>query len=274
MLTHWSYVFLALTHWYGPLCLPHSMAVVPTHAGRPYNSSPHLRHIWSVNWASIGSGYGLSPVRRQAITWTSAGLFWTEPLGANFSEIWIEILTFSFKNMHLKMSSAKNGSHLVQGDELTMSTVLWGWLECPGHCAGVTRMLLGNTGLCHYGRSPFLSMAEQRLIQKEKMLHMKYLLILSYAVWEEDFTYEISLQIILAIGRWYFICNNFSHWLRPRPATHRKQAPDLQHFLDTIYFWCLTVMFGSDKYWAQYMWQQNCHNDNSWFSGSASYIHT
>ena len=191
MLTHWSYVFLALTHWYGPLCLPHSMAVVPTHAGRPYNSSPHLRHIWSVNWASIGSGYGLSPVRRQAITWTSAGLFWTEPLGANFSEIWIEILTFSFKNMHLKMSSAKNGSHLVRGDELTMSTVLWGWLECQDIVRGSQE--------CCWGIQAFVTMEGARfylwlsnvsakkrrcyiwnifsfcLTQNEKILHMKYL---------------------------------------------------------------------------------------------------
>ena len=30
-----------------------------------------------------------------------------EPLGTNFSEILIKILTFSFKKMHLKMSSAK-----------------------------------------------------------------------------------------------------------------------------------------------------------------------
>ena len=28
----------------------------------------------SVNWVSIGSGNGLSPVRRQAITWANAGL--------------------------------------------------------------------------------------------------------------------------------------------------------------------------------------------------------
>ena len=61
----------------------------------------------SVNWIIIGSGNGLSPVRRHAITWTNADLLSTGLLGTSFSEIWIGILSFSFKKMHLKMSSAK-----------------------------------------------------------------------------------------------------------------------------------------------------------------------
>ena len=55
----------------------------------------------------IGSDNGLSPGRRQAIIWTNAGILLIEPLGTNFSEILIGIPTFSFKKMHLKMSSAK-----------------------------------------------------------------------------------------------------------------------------------------------------------------------
>ena len=55
----------------------------------------------------IGSDNGLSPDRRQAIIWTNAGLLLIGPLETNFSEILIEILTFSFKKMHLKVSSAK-----------------------------------------------------------------------------------------------------------------------------------------------------------------------
>ena len=43
----------------------------------------------------IGSDNGLSPDRRQAIIWTNAGLsLLIGPLGTNFSEILIEILTF------------------------------------------------------------------------------------------------------------------------------------------------------------------------------------
>ena len=55
----------------------------------------------------IGSDNGLSPARRQAIIWTNAGILLITPLGTNLNEILIEILTFSFKKMCLKVSSAK-----------------------------------------------------------------------------------------------------------------------------------------------------------------------
>ena len=55
----------------------------------------------------IGSNNGLSPSRRQAIIWTNVGLLLIGTPGTNFSEISIEIYTFSFKKMHLKMSSGK-----------------------------------------------------------------------------------------------------------------------------------------------------------------------
>ena len=54
--------------------------------------------------AIIGSDNGLSPDRRQAIIWTNAGILLIGPF---FSEILIGIQTFSFKKMHLEMSSAK-----------------------------------------------------------------------------------------------------------------------------------------------------------------------
>ena len=41
------------------------------------------------------------------IIWTNAGILLIRPLGTNFSEILIEIHTFLFKKMHLKMPSAK-----------------------------------------------------------------------------------------------------------------------------------------------------------------------
>ena len=44
---------------------------------------------------------------RQAIIWTNAEVLLIGHLGTNFSEILIEIKTFSFKKIHLKMSSAK-----------------------------------------------------------------------------------------------------------------------------------------------------------------------
>ena len=66
-----------------------------------------VTHICVSKLTIIASDNGLSPDRRQAIIWTNAGILFIGPLGTNFSEILIEILTFSFKKMRLKMSSAK-----------------------------------------------------------------------------------------------------------------------------------------------------------------------
>ena len=71
-----------------------------THWGR-------MTHICVDNLTIIGTYNGLSPYRRQPIIWTNDGILLIGPLGTNFSEISIAIVTFSFKKMHLKMLSAK-----------------------------------------------------------------------------------------------------------------------------------------------------------------------
>ena len=71
-----------------------------THWGR-------VTHIGVSKLTIIGSDNGLSPGRRQAIIWTNAGILLIGPLGTNFNKIFIEIHTFSFKKIHLKMSSRK-----------------------------------------------------------------------------------------------------------------------------------------------------------------------
>ena len=72
------------------------------------NSCPTWWRIYaSINWDSIGSDNGLSPIRRQAIIWTNAGLLWIRPEETNVSEILFKIQNFSFTKMHLKISSAK-----------------------------------------------------------------------------------------------------------------------------------------------------------------------
>ena len=71
-----------------------------THWGR-------VTHICVAYLTIIASDNGLSPSRRQAIIRTNAGLLLIGPLGTNFNENLIEILTFSFKKMRLKMSSGK-----------------------------------------------------------------------------------------------------------------------------------------------------------------------
>ena len=75
-----------------------------------YPISPPSDAYMSVNWIGISPGNGLSPVRRQAITWTSDGLLSIEPLGTNFSEIWMEIQKIyihenAFKNVVCKMAA-------------------------------------------------------------------------------------------------------------------------------------------------------------------------
>ena len=78
-----------------------SIRIHLTHWGR-------VTHICVGKLISIGSDNGLSPERRrQAITWTNAGILLIGPLGTNFSENLIEIQTFSLKKIRLKMLSAK-----------------------------------------------------------------------------------------------------------------------------------------------------------------------
>ena len=75
-----------------------------------YNSLTHwgrVTHICVGNLTIIDSDNGLSPGRRQAITWTNVGILLIGTLGTNFSEMLIEIHTFSFKKTNLKMSSGK-----------------------------------------------------------------------------------------------------------------------------------------------------------------------
>ena len=71
-----------------------------THWGR-------VTHICVSKQAIIGSDNGLSPARRQAIIWTNAEILLIWPLGTNFIENLIKLLTFSFTKMRLKVSSAK-----------------------------------------------------------------------------------------------------------------------------------------------------------------------
>ena len=71
---------------------PKPMVTQSTHGGR-------VTHICVSKLTDIGSDNGLSPGRRQAIIWTSAGILWR----TKFSEILSEITPFSLKKMHLKM---------------------------------------------------------------------------------------------------------------------------------------------------------------------------
>ena len=62
-------------------------------------------HISISNLNISGSDNGLSPSRCQAIIRTNAEILLIEPLGTSFSEIFIRIHAFSYKKMHLNMST-------------------------------------------------------------------------------------------------------------------------------------------------------------------------
>ena len=89
------------------------MGCVLTHWGR-------VTHIRVGNLTTIASDNGLSPGQRQVIIWTNAGILLIRTLRTNFSEILSTIHAFSFKTMHLKMSSAKWRSFC-----LSLNVLIW-----------------------------------------------------------------------------------------------------------------------------------------------------
>ena len=64
-------------------------------------------HIYVSKLTIIGSDNGLSPGQRKAIICNNTGILLIGPSETSFKEILVNILTFSFKKMHLKMSSGK-----------------------------------------------------------------------------------------------------------------------------------------------------------------------
>ena len=70
---------------------PQRRKFVLTHWGR-------VTHIYVSKQTIIGSDNGLSPGQRQAIIWTNVGILLIGPLGTNFSDILMEMYSFSFKN--------------------------------------------------------------------------------------------------------------------------------------------------------------------------------
>ena len=93
--------------------------MILTHWGR-------VTHICVGKLTTIGSNNGLSPERRQAITWTNVGILLIGPLGTNVSEFLSGIQTCSFKETHLKLSSPKWRPFCLGLDVLIMAS--WhGW---------------------------------------------------------------------------------------------------------------------------------------------------
>ena len=109
---------------------------VLTHWGR-------VTQICVSKFTIIGSDNGLSPIRRQAIIWTKAGILLIRTLGTNFSEIEIQIQTFSNKKMHLKMSPGKCRPFCL-GLNVLMTSVM-------RFCANLSRKPLYRLRVTAYG---------------------------------------------------------------------------------------------------------------------------
>ena len=117
-----------------------------------------VTHICVGKLTSIASDNGLSPGRRQVIIWNIAGIMLIRPLGTNFSEILIEIQTFSLKKIRLKMSSAKCRPFCLGLDVLTHCSLvkLYGDVGQGQHCLRQLTIAWDNVDpdLCHHMASP------------------------------------------------------------------------------------------------------------------------
>ena len=85
------------------VCTDPCVTLALTHWGR-------VTHICVIKLAIIGSDNGLSPERRQAITWTNAGILLIGPLGTNLCENFnqnsnISIQENAFENVFCEMAA-------------------------------------------------------------------------------------------------------------------------------------------------------------------------
>ena len=95
----------------------------------PFYYLDRAKHICVSKLTIICSNNGLSPGRHQAIIWTNAEILLIGPLRTNLSEMLIEIYTFPFRKMHLKMSFGKWRS-------FCLGLNVWGGWGCEVSCGG------------------------------------------------------------------------------------------------------------------------------------------
>ena len=93
-----------------------------------------VTHIYVDKLTIVGSDNGLSAGQCQAIM-TNDGILLIGPLGTNFSKILIEIQTFSFKKMCLKVSCGKWRPSCFGLNVLTHCGLVmpWGFIELGHH---------------------------------------------------------------------------------------------------------------------------------------------
>ena len=120
-----------------------------------------MTHICISQIIIIGSESGLSPDWCQAIIRNNDGILLFGPLGRNFSEISVEIYSFSFKKMHLKMSGKWRPSCLglnVLTTRASVATAQVSSCSWVNHTKGwvTTRITLSHKS--HNAQIPYLTM--------------------------------------------------------------------------------------------------------------------
>ena len=208
-----------------------------------------MTHICVGNLTIIGSDNGLSPDRRQAIIWTNAGLLLIWPLGTNFIEILIEILTFSFKKMRLKVSSAKRRPFCLGLNVLShpdhrrlwyksaipyIGTYILKCIQTKGFCIN-NRLLIG-----WYKFSQFLR--EYGVMTSKQIANKSRIYIIFVATWEKSkanglwvrYYWLINLKTYAAVGWCTLFCHKW-FYVFPKVSCAKRRFLFL-HFSSKYFF--------------------------------------
>ena len=121
----------------------------------------------------IGLDNGLLPGWGQAIICTNAGISLIEPLGTKFREILIITQTFSFKEMHLKMSSSKRQPFCLGLNVLT--SMVWALILIGIHYRMMHELTWCDLPMIFIGKSPH-SLPKNHYSQKQMYYFISYML--------------------------------------------------------------------------------------------------
>ena len=197
-----------------------------------------MTHICVDKLTMIGSDNGLSPGRRQAIIWTIAWILLTWTLGTNFSEILIEIHTFSFKKIYLKMSSAKWLPFYLGLNVLPFK------LTHMGNYKIIERIAHVNTHKCtsnlaHMGTFGIVSLLKNATLLPPQVYSCKYIYgqyniskkrwnyCQLYFVWRDSVVVEWLELVYRFVVRNSIISESFVvNWLRPDDARMLHEPGD------------------------------------------------
>ena len=169
-----------------------------------------VTHRCVANLNIIGLDNGLSAGRRQAIIWTNAGILLIGPLRKQISELSIKLHTFSFKKIHVKMSSAKwqpfcpsfinqgscrNEAFTPQNEAIITSLAIWNSVVCSATTF--------SKPLKHWGR--------------DKMAAILLTIVSNAFPWRKIF--EFRLKFHWSLSQW-------SNWQNASTGSDNGLAPD------------------------------------------------